>query len=87
MDTATVQFPGTPFICRPGFRRDGQRRELESLGISQIEFRDTVKKRTAVTLAGAIVFYALLALARAANRFGISPQWLRRFEIEKHTLY
>jgi len=38
-------------------------------------------------LFGLIVLVALLGLARVATQFNFGPQWLRRFRIEKYTLY
>ena len=34
---------------------------------------------------GVLLF--LLVLAKAATRFNVGPQWLRRFTIDSHTFY
>jgi hypothetical protein len=36
---------------------------------------------------GFVTLLILLALAKFARHFKIGPQWLRRFVIEKHTLF
>ncbi len=36
---------------------------------------------------GLAIFILLLGLARLARRFGFGPEWLRRFRIEKYTIY
>jgi hypothetical protein len=40
-----------------------------------------------VGLIGYGALLVLLTLAKSARHFKIGPQWLRRFEIEKHTLF
>jgi hypothetical protein len=40
-----------------------------------------------VTFPGLIALLVLLGLAKAARYFNLGPQWLRRFEIEKHTQF
>jgi hypothetical protein len=37
--------------------------------------------------AGLVVIYLLAPLAKAANYFGLGPQWLRAFKLCKSTLY
>lgn len=40
-----------------------------------------------VYLAGLILLLLVLGLAKSARRFDFGPLWLRRFKIEKHTLF
>jgi hypothetical protein len=40
-----------------------------------------------MTLPGLIALYVLAGLAKAANRLGAGPRWLRQFKIGRCTLY